>query len=98
MLTLCSDSHGVFTSVHNVMTLYDSCPVILYSPLSTLDYFLTIHHELSFCFPVGVYVCVPTSLISIVYMSMGKGFFRLMRKLINGYITEENVSPSLSNH
>lgn len=98
MLTLCSDSHGIFISVYNVMALYYSCPIILYSPLSTLDYFLTIYNELSFCFPVGVYVCVPKSLINIVYMRMGKGFFRLMRKLINGYITEENVSPSLSNH
>lgn len=97
MLALCSDSHdSIFISVCNVMALYYLCPMILSSPLSTLDYFLTIHSELPFCFPVGVYVCVPKSLISIVYMSMGERFFGLMRKLIDGYITEENVSSPLA--
>lgn len=43
-------------------------------------------------------VCVPMNLIRIIYMSMGKGFFRVVGQFINGYITEENVSPLAINN
>lgn len=45
-----------------------------------------------------VCVCVPMNLIRVIYMSMGKGFFRVVGQFINGYITEENVSPLAINN